>query len=121
MSQTAVPLGSAEITLGVIEESQRLRVPLQSNSGSAGFITITSWSPEQERKYSRSPARRVEHHPRIQKHRRSQSLPPKLGVKLQMPPHMKLSLMFANPTVSKMRKKTGKQTEELLFFSINPL
>lgn len=105
MSQTAVPLGSAEMTLGVIEESQRLRVPLQSNSGSAGFITITSWSPEQERKYPRSPARHVEQHQqsRVHKHRRSQSLPPKLGVKLQMPPHMKLSLMFANPTVSEMK------------------
>lgn len=40
MSQTAFPLGSAEIKMGVIEESQRLRVPLQSNTGSAGFLTI---------------------------------------------------------------------------------
>lgn len=33
-------------------------------------------------------------------HRRSQSLPPKLGVKLFVPPQSKLPLVFINPNVS---------------------
>lgn len=106
VSQTAVPLGSAEIRLGIIEETTRLRVPLQSNSGSAGFITITSWSPEQERKHPRSPAKpSIEQQQQRYGHRRSQSLPPKLGVKLLVPPQLKLSLVFANPTVSRQSAK----------------
>lgn len=107
MSQTAVPLGSAEIALEIIQESTHLRIPLQSNSGSAGFITITSWSPEQERKHPRSPAKPVEQHKHFG-HRRSQSLPPKLGVKLLIPPHLKLSLVFANPAVSSKIKSKKK-------------
>lgn len=33
VSQTAVPLGSAEVTLGAIQETARLRIPLQPNAG----------------------------------------------------------------------------------------
>lgn len=101
VSQTAVPLGSAEIALGTIQETARLRIPLQSNSGNAGFITMTTYLPEQERKYPRSPAKQIEH-PRRHGHRRSQSLPPKLGVKLMVPPQHKLSTIFVNPTVSSL-------------------
>lgn len=98
VSQTAVPLGSAEVTLGAVQETTRLRVPLQSNSGNAGFITTTTYLPEQERKYPRSPAKQVEP-PQRYGHRRSQSLPPKLGIKLTIPPPHKLSTVFVNPTV----------------------
>lgn len=99
VSQTAVPLGSAEISLGAIQETARLRIPLQSNAGSAGFITLTTYLPEQERKFPRSPAKQIEQPQRLG-HRRSQSLPPKLGVKLMVPPHYKLSTVFIKPTVS---------------------
>lgn len=98
VSQTALPLGWAEISLGVIQDTTRLRIALQSNSGNAGFITITSWTPEQDKKIPRSPAKVVDHH--NHGHRRSQSLPPKLGVKLFIPSQKNLSLVFANPTVS---------------------
>lgn len=100
VSQTAVPLGSAEVALGTIQEIPRLRIPLQSNSTNVGFITMTTYLPEQEHKYTRSPAKQVEKPQQRYGHRRSQSLPPKLGVKLIVPPQKKLSLIFANPTVS---------------------
>lgn len=98
VSQTAVPLGSAEVALGTIQEIPRLRIPLESTAGNAGFITMTTYLPEQEQKYTRSPAKQVEPVKRPG-HRRSQSLPPKLGVKLIVPPQHKLALIFANPTV----------------------
>ena len=61
LSQTAVPIGSSEIALGVIQDTTRLRIPLRStNGGNAGFITIATWSPEQDRKTPRSPAKIVE-------------------------------------------------------------
>lgn len=61
MSQTAVPLGSAEIALGVIQDTTRLRIPLRSISGvNSGFITIASWAPENDKKTARSPAKVVE-------------------------------------------------------------
>lgn len=61
VSQTAVPLGSAEIALGVIQDTTRLRIPLRSISGAnAGFITIATWAPEQDKKTLRSPAKVVE-------------------------------------------------------------
>lgn len=103
VSQTALPLGSAEVKLGEIQETARLRISLQSNSGNAGFITMTTFLPEQERKYPHSPAKHVEPPPRYG-HRRSQSLPPKLGIKLMVPPQQKLSLVFVNPTVSKLKQ-----------------
>lgn len=103
VSQTALPLGSAEMKLGEIQETGRLRISLQSNSGNAGFITMTTFLPEQERKYPHSPAKHVEPPPRYG-HRRSQSLPPKLGIKLMVPPQLKLSSVFVNPTVTKLKQ-----------------
>lgn len=61
VSQTAVPLGSAEIALGVIQDTTRLRIPLRSINGvNSGFITIASWAPENDKKTPRSPAKIVE-------------------------------------------------------------
>ncbi|XP_037028199.1 inositol polyphosphate-4-phosphatase type I A isoform X2 [Bradysia coprophila] len=106
VSQTAVPIGSAEIELGVIQDTTRLRIPLRSAAGTnAGFITIASWAPEQDRKTPRSPAKIVEQ--QHLGHRRSQSLPPKLGVKLFFPPQEKLALVFANPNIHTYRLHSG--------------
>lgn len=150
LSQTAVPLGTAEIALGVIQDTTRLRIPLRSTSaapgsstaasatggavGNSGFITLTTWTPElpDHRRMQRSPAKcgdaalsmvttttttvaaaalqqqkeqaeaammGGEQQPG-RGHRRSQSLPPKLGVKLFVPAHHRLALYFANPNVS---------------------
>lgn len=100
VSQTAVPLGAAEIALNAIKDTTRLRIPLRSATNSnAGFITISSWSPVQEKKMNpRSPGKSSGHF--VLGHRRSQSLPPKLGVKLFVPPQHQLALLFANPSVS---------------------
>uniref|UniRef100_A0A1B0CWN1 PH domain-containing protein n=1 Tax=Lutzomyia longipalpis TaxID=7200 RepID=A0A1B0CWN1_LUTLO len=107
VSQTAVPLGTAEIALGVIQDTSRLRIPFRSNSGNAGFITILSWSPDQDKKpsTSRSPAKAAEH--QTMGHRRSQSLPPKLGVKLFVPPQGRLSLIYTNPIIHTYRLQSG--------------
>lgn len=161
LSQTAVPLGTAEITLGCIQDSARLRIPLRSTatapgsrtgassaggkaaataaavaaaaaaSGSSGFITLCTWTPDvpvdQRRMPARSPAKLMaatvaatgdeageladgyekqmvgQSEQQLQQqrgHRRSQSLPPKLGVKLFVPAHHRLAHYFANPNVS---------------------
>lgn len=121
LSQTAVPLGTAEIALGHIQDTNRLRIPLRSTNqtnqqassastggaASSGFITLSTWSPDPDRKLlapARSPAKanaKIDEAPvpAQRGHRRSQSLPPKLGVKLFVPPQGKLALFFANPSV----------------------
>lgn len=98
VSQTAVPLGFAEISLGVIQDTARLRIPIRCQNNNVGFITIVTFTPEHDRKI-RSPTKVSE---QSHGHRRSQSLPPKLGVKLFVPPHLKLPLIFTNPSVSKL-------------------
>lgn len=122
LSQTAVPLGTAELALGHIQDTNRLRIPLRSTNqsnhqstsssaggASSGFITLSTWSPDPDRRMMPTPARspakinnaRIEEPPVAAQrgHRRSQSLPPKLGVKLFVPPQAKLALFFANPSV----------------------
>lgn len=105
MSQTAVPLGFADISLGVIQDTTRLRIPIRAQNSNVGFITIFTFVPENIRKNPRSPAKITEHEKHT--HRRSQSLPPKLGVKLFVPSHMKLSNLFANPYVHTYRLHSG--------------
>lgn len=46
VSSTSLPLGHAEVALGMVQESRRLRLPLTSPRGESGFITLTSWSPD---------------------------------------------------------------------------
>ncbi|XP_070506535.1 inositol polyphosphate-4-phosphatase type I A isoform X2 [Chironomus tepperi] len=104
VSQTAVPLGFAEISLGVIQDTSRLRIPIRSQNNNVGFITIVTFTPENDKKL-RSPAKLKEH--QSMGHRRSQSLPPKLGVKLFIPNHMKLPLLFTNPCIRTYRAHSG--------------
>ncbi|KAG5684624.1 hypothetical protein PVAND_013846 [Polypedilum vanderplanki] len=104
VSQTAVPLGFAEISLGVIQDTARLRIPIGSQNNTVGFITIVTFTPEHDKKL-RSPAKVNEH--QSVGHRRSQSLPPKLGVKLFIPNHMKLPLIFTNPNIHTYRLHSG--------------
>ncbi|XP_053698380.1 inositol polyphosphate-4-phosphatase type I A isoform X2 [Sabethes cyaneus] len=117
VTQTAVPIGWAEVALGVITDTSRLRIPLRTQSpcgGNAGFITIASCAPDLEKRTPRSPAKVHEHQPHYQHqqqhaigHRRSQSLPPKLGVKLFIPPPSKVSLLFTNPSIHTYRLHSG--------------
>jgi len=46
LTLTALPLGHAEVALGVIQDTSRLRLPLTSPRGECGFITLASWSPD---------------------------------------------------------------------------
>lgn len=105
VSQTAVPLGFAEISLGVIQDTTRLRIPIRAQNNNVGFITIVTFTPENIRRNPRSPAKVNEQEKHT--HRRSQSLPPKLGVKLFVPSQMKLPLLFANPSVHTYRLHSG--------------
>ncbi|XP_065084950.1 inositol polyphosphate-4-phosphatase type I A isoform X2 [Ochlerotatus camptorhynchus] len=120
VTQTAVPIGWAEVALGVITDTSRLRIPLRTQSpcgGNAGFITIATCAPDLEKKTSRSPAKggmdhqyQQQHQQQQQQaigHRRSQSLPPKLGVKLFIPPPSKVALMFINPSIHTYRLHSG--------------
>jgi inositol polyphosphate-4-phosphatase len=97
VSQTAVPLGFAEISLGVIQDTSRLRIPIRCQNNNVGFITIVTFTPENDKKL-RSPTKKSAE--QSIGHRRSQSLPPKLGVKMFIPNHQKLPLLFTNPSVS---------------------
>lgn len=99
VSQTAVPLGFAEISLGVIQDTSRLRIPIRSQNTNVGFITILTFTPEHDKKL-RSPAKLSGEQQQSIGHRRSQSLPPKLGLKLFIPNHLKLPLLLTNPSVS---------------------
>ncbi|XP_058064443.1 inositol polyphosphate-4-phosphatase type I A [Anopheles bellator] len=116
VTQTAVPIGWAEIALGVIADTSRLRIPLRTQvcGESAGFITIATCVPDTERRNNpRSPVKSgvgpgidtggMEVHG----HRRSQSLPPKLGIKLFIPPPSKIALVFTNPSMHTYRLHSG--------------
>lgn len=111
VSQTAVPLGFAEISLGVIQDTARLRIPISCQTNNVGFITIVTFTPEHDKKI-RSPLKTNEPN---QRHRRSQSLPPKLGVKLFIPPHLKLNLIFTNPNVSRSNDPSGASFDGSIF------
>ena len=115
VSQTAVPLGFSEISLGVIQDSTRLRIPIrnQTQNNNVGFITIVTFTPESDKKL-RSPAKLNAEQQNIG-HRRSQSLPPKLGIKLFIPNHLKLPLLFTNPSVSSIRAVSKKEIFLFIF------
>ncbi|XP_067641805.1 inositol polyphosphate-4-phosphatase type I A isoform X2 [Eurosta solidaginis] len=102
LSHTAVPLAYAEVALGVIQDATRFRIPLRAFDGEAGFITIASWAPDTDRK---SPPRSTTQVFEEQRkgHRRSQSLPPKLGVKLFVPFQGLLQVVLANPLIHTYR------------------
>jgi inositol polyphosphate-4-phosphatase len=51
VSQTATPIGSSVVTLGAVQEADRLRIPLLSPAGTTvGFLTLTVWNLEPEDK-----------------------------------------------------------------------
>uniref|UniRef100_A0A034W7Q7 phosphatidylinositol-3,4-bisphosphate 4-phosphatase n=1 Tax=Bactrocera dorsalis TaxID=27457 RepID=A0A034W7Q7_BACDO len=106
LSHTAVPLAYAEVALGVIQDATRFRIPLRALDGEGGFITIASWAPETDRQSPpRSTTQVFEEH--TKGHRRSQSLPPKLGVKLFVPFQGLLQVVFANPLIHTYRLHSG--------------
>ncbi|XP_055912176.1 inositol polyphosphate-4-phosphatase type I A [Eupeodes corollae] len=105
VSQTSIPIGFAEIGLGVIQDATRFRIPLKSAAGDVGFITIASWAPDPDVRPPRSPAKVTDQ--QFKGHRRSQSLPSKLGVKLFIPNHEKLYEVCTNPRIHTYRLHSG--------------
>ncbi|KAM8721478.1 hypothetical protein ACLKA7_007367 [Drosophila subpalustris] len=128
VSLTSLPLGHAEVALGVIQDATRLRLPLSSPCGECGFITLASWAPEAASEFPQSsngmgrgatglqqpPPRsstqmfdqaseRNNSGSRQKGHRRTQSLPPKLGVRLFVPQQCGVERVCANPRLHSYR------------------
>ncbi|XP_014473967.1 PREDICTED: type I inositol 3,4-bisphosphate 4-phosphatase isoform X4 [Dinoponera quadriceps] len=106
VSQTATPIGSAIVTFSTVQDTPRLRIPLKSaKTTTVGFLTINVWNLEAEDKGNSTestPSRNA-----LLSHRRSQSLPPRLGTKIKFPHQGQLKLLFANPYVQTYRFHSG--------------
>ncbi|XP_034174729.2 inositol polyphosphate-4-phosphatase type I A isoform X1 [Osmia lignaria lignaria] len=113
VSQTATPIGSAIVTLNAIQDTPRLRIPLKSaKTTTVGFLTINVWNLEAEDRGnstestpSKEPASGTNQ--QLLSHRRSQSLPPRLGTKIKLPHQGQLKLLFANPYIQTYRFHSG--------------
>ncbi|CAK1554649.1 unnamed protein product [Leptosia nina] len=90
VSEVAVPMGYTTLQLSTIQETQRLRVALKTHDNkTVGFVTMNGWSLEPSCT-GNSPCHTNDRNcldipQKIQCHRRSQSLPPRLGLKLKFP------------------------------------
>ncbi|XP_058799632.1 inositol polyphosphate-4-phosphatase type I A isoform X2 [Phymastichus coffea] len=112
VSQTATPIGSAVMTFSAILDTPRLRIPLKfAKSTTVGFLTISVWNLEAEDKGNSTestPSRIVPSTPnQMYCHRRSQSLPPRLGTKIKLPHQGQLKLLFASPFIQTYRFHSG--------------
>lgn len=92
LSQTSIPLGFANVLLSTIQDTQRLRTLLNGcNNRTVGFVTINGWRLEPS-STNGSPVHTngplsMEIQQKLLCHKRSHSLPPRLGVKLKLPSH----------------------------------
>ncbi|XP_006615511.1 inositol polyphosphate-4-phosphatase type I A isoform X2 [Apis dorsata] len=113
VSQTATPIGSAIVTLNTIQDTPRLRIPLKSaKTTTVGFLTINVWNLEAEDRGNSTestPSKEASSggNHQILSHRRSQSLPPRLGTKIKLPHQGQLKLLFANPYIQTYRFHSG--------------
>ncbi|XP_029163498.1 type I inositol 3,4-bisphosphate 4-phosphatase isoform X3 [Nylanderia fulva] len=115
VSQTATPIGSAIVTFSTVQDTPRLRIPLKSaRTTTVGFLTINVWNLEAEDKGNSTestPSRNAiyssNNQQQLPSHRRSQSLPPRLGTKIKFPHQGQLKLLFANPFVQTYRFHSG--------------
>ncbi|XP_014473969.1 PREDICTED: type I inositol 3,4-bisphosphate 4-phosphatase isoform X5 [Dinoponera quadriceps] len=114
VSQTATPIGSAIVTFSTVQDTPRLRIPLKSaKTTTVGFLTINVWNLEAEDKGNSTestPSRNAvygNNNQHLLSHRRSQSLPPRLGTKIKFPHQGQLKLLFANPYVQTYRFHSG--------------
>ncbi|CAB3226200.1 unnamed protein product [Arctia plantaginis] len=90
VSETLVPMGYTSMLLSTIQEAQRLRVAIVTrDQKNVGFVTINGWSLEPSY-IGTSPSHTNDRNSidipqKVMCHRRSQSLPPRLGLKLKFP------------------------------------
>ncbi|XP_068617710.1 inositol polyphosphate-4-phosphatase type I A [Battus philenor] len=95
VTETAVPMGFTSLQLSTIQEAQRLRVALMTRENkTVGFVTIHGWSLEPSC-IGTSPNHTnekncIDLNQKVMCHRRSQSLPPRLGLKLKFPSYSNL-------------------------------
>ncbi|KAL1517073.1 hypothetical protein ABEB36_000885 [Hypothenemus hampei] len=88
---------------------------MSRQNSTVGFLTVSAWSLEAEDKGSstehtpaRVPSVNVHHNQQqIWSHRRSQSLPPRLGVKMRLPSQADLKLLFSTPHLQTYRFHSG--------------
>lgn len=86
----------------MFQDATRFRIPLRSVHGECGFINIASWAPDTDKQLQPPPRSTTQVFEQQSKgHRRTQSLPPKLGVKLFVPFQGSIQRVFANPKVRK--------------------
>ncbi|XP_044014842.1 inositol polyphosphate-4-phosphatase type I A isoform X2 [Aphidius gifuensis] len=132
VSQTATPMGSAKIIFSSIQDTPRLRIPLKSSKDTTvGFLTMNVWNLEADDKINSTestPSHNIKlttsttststsiataattatsTTTQIFSHRRSQSLPPRLGTKIKLPHQGQLKLFFANPHIQTYRFHSG--------------
>ncbi|KAJ2954177.1 hypothetical protein O0L34_g2411 [Tuta absoluta] len=114
VTETTIPMGYISMQLSTIQEAQRLRVALMAKDNrTIGFVTLNGWSLEPS--YAGSPSHKAicdannsELPQRVLCHRRSQSLPPRLGLKLKCPAYNSLIRMnFAFDHVVAYRFHSG--------------
>ncbi|XP_029676506.1 type I inositol 3,4-bisphosphate 4-phosphatase isoform X3 [Formica exsecta] len=99
----------------IVQDTPRLRIPLKSaRTTTVGFLTINVWNLEAEDKGnstestpSRNAVYNSNNQQQLPSHRRSQSLPPRLGTKIKFPHQGQLKLLFANPFVQTYRFHSG--------------
>ncbi|VVC86127.1 unnamed protein product, partial [Leptidea sinapis] len=90
VSETVVPIGYTTLQFSTLQESQKLRVAIKTRGDkTVGFITMNGWSLEPACT-GNSPCHTNDKNcldipQKVQCHRRSQSLPPRLGLKLKFP------------------------------------
>lgn len=113
VSQTATPIGTAIVTFNSVQDTPRLRIPLKSaKTTTVGFLTINVWNLEAEDKGNSTESTPSREPPsgnnqQVLSHRRSQSLPPRLGTKIKLPHQGQLKLLFANPYIQTYRFHSG--------------
>ncbi|XP_030381276.1 inositol polyphosphate-4-phosphatase type I A isoform X2 [Scaptodrosophila lebanonensis] len=122
LSATSLPIGSATMTLGVFQDATRFRIPLRSTRGECGFLTLASWAPDclgsgtcsndaatSVVTAAAAPPRSItqvfEHGSTRDRagHRRSHSLPPKLGAGSCIPLQCGLQRVCTNPRLRTYR------------------
>ncbi|KAF4518624.1 hypothetical protein B566_EDAN005949, partial [Ephemera danica] len=119
VSHTSTLLGRSELKLGALIKDgagRSVRLPLKSInmdslSHTTGFVTASSWTLEVETGKTSSestPCKSPSQQDTIvYSHRRSQSLPSRLGAKLRLPNQGELRRFFASPHVRTYRFHSG--------------
>ncbi|CAG7715934.1 unnamed protein product [Allacma fusca] len=118
-TQTQTVVGQLTVELSSLKAIDRIRLPISSSSSQAGstpnqyagFLSIVVWNLEREERCSTesTPCRTnpYESDSLLFSHRRTQSLPPRLGCKLKIPLQNNFGLLFSHPFMQTYRFHSG--------------